>query len=205
MEYLANPADKIAKPHASSGVVLPAVRLLVILSVVLGLGYPLLVTGVSQLLMPEKANGSLIVQDGKVVGSALIGQSFTKPGEFWGRPSATGGTPYNGAGSGGSNLGPSHPALQKAVAERIAALKAAGPVPSGPVPADLVTASSSGLDPHISLAAALYQVPRIAKARQMDAAALNKLVLQQAEFAWFGDEKTARVNVLQLNLALPRS
>ncbi|RQW23154.1 potassium-transporting ATPase subunit KdpC [Rhodobacteraceae bacterium CH30] len=182
----------------------PATRLLLGLTVLLGLIYPLAVTGLAQVLLPAQANGSLIVQNGQVVGSALIGQSFGKADEFWGRPSATASSPYNGAASGGSNLGPANPALAKAVAERIAALKAAGPVAPGPVPADLVTASASGLDPHISLAAALYQVPRIAKVRHLDAGKLQQLVLQQAENSWFGSQATARVNVLRLNMALPR-
>lgn len=185
------------------GVWVPALRVFLLLSVLLGLLYPLAVTGLAQLLMPEKANGSLLLKDGKVVGSALIGQQFSKPGQFWGRPSATGGTPYNGTGSGGSNLGPSNPALQKAVAERIAALKAAGPVPAGAVPLDLVTASASGLDPDISMAAALYQLPRISQALGISEARLRTLVNAHAETAWFGNSDSARVNVLALNLALP--
>lgn len=192
-----------AREESRGGVLWPALKVLVVLSVVLGLLYPLAVTGLAQLLMPAAANGSLVEQDGKVVGSALIGQAFDQPGVFWGRPSATADSPYNGAGSGGSNLGPSNPALAKAVAERIAALKAAGPVPAGPVPLDLVTASGSGLDPHISLAAALYQVPRVAAARGLPVASVRELVLAQAESAWFGGKDGARVNVLQLNLALP--
>ena len=180
----------------------PAARMLLGLSLLLGIAYPLAVTGVAQVLMPHAANGSLIVKDGKTVGSALIGQNFHRADEFWSRPSATGGSAYNGAGSGGSNLGPSNPALHKVVAERIAALKAAGPVPVGPVPQDLVTASASGLDPHISLAAALYQIPRVAQQRKLDAARLRALIDAHTEHGWFGDN--ARVNVLQLNMALPR-
>lgn len=186
-----------------SGVWLSAMRLLLTLSVVLGLGYPLVVTGIAQWLFPQQAHGSLLQKNGKVVGSELIGQNFHQADEFWGRPSATGGNPYNGTGSGGSNLGPSNPALQKVVAERIAALKAAGPVPLGPVPQDLVTASASGLDPHISLAAALYQLPRVAQARKLEIGSLRAIIDAHTESDWFGDN--ARVNVLKLNRALPRT
>lgn len=202
MSQLTQTVAAHAEPARSSSVLWPSLRLLVLLSVVLGLGYPLAVTGLAQLLMPAAANGSLIQQNGKTVGSALIGQSFNKPGEFWGRPSATGGSAYNAAGSGGSNLGPSNPALAKAVAERIAALKAVGPVPAGAVPADLVTASASGLDPHISLAAALYQVPRIAKATGRSESQLRALVMSSVQTSWFGNADSSYVNVLALNLAL---
>lgn len=195
-------AIESSQRQARAGLWGPAARVLLGLSLVLGIAYPLAVTGVAQLLMPHAANGSLLFKDGKVVGSALIGQDFHQPGTFWGRPSATGGGAYNGAGSGGSNLGPSNPALQKAVAERIAALKAAGPVPPGPIPQDLVTASGSGLDPHISLAAALYQLPRVAAQRHIDPAKLRALIAAHTEHGWFGDN--ARVNVLQLNMALQR-
>lgn len=205
MQHVLSGSDTHAAKPAASALWWPAARLLLGLTLLLGLVYPLAVTGLAQWLFPAQAQGSLQQQQGRVVGSALIGQAFSKPGEFWGRPSATASTPYNGAGSGGSNLGPANPALAKAVAERIAALKAAGPLPAGPVPADLVTASASGLDPHISLAAALYQVPRVAAARQLDAGKLAQLVRQQAQQAWFGSDATARVNVLQLNLALARS
>lgn len=200
MQNVLSGSHSQAAQPAASALWWPAVRLLLGLTLLLGLVYPLAVTGLAQWLFPVQAQGSLLQQQGRVVGSALIGQAFSKPGEFWGRPSATASTPYNGAGSGGSNLGPANPALAKAVAERIAALKAAGPVP-----ADLVTASASGLDPHISLAAALYQVPRVAAARQLDAGKLAQLVRQQAQQAWFGSDATARVNVLQLNLALAGS
>lgn len=201
MQHVLSGSDTHAAKPAASALWWPAARLLLGLTLLLGLVYPLAVTGLAQWLFPAQAQGSLLQQQGRTVGSALIGQAFSKPGEFWGRPSATASTPYNGAGSGGSNLGPANPAL----AERIAALKAAGPLPVGPVPADLVTASASGLDPHISLAAALYQVPRVAAARQLDAGKLEQLVRQQAQQAWFGSDATARVNVLQLNLALARS
>ncbi|MEQ6292225.1 potassium-transporting ATPase subunit KdpC [Vogesella sp. GCM10023246] len=191
-----------AKGRDKAGLWGPAARLLLGLSLLLGIAYPLAVTGVAQVLMPHAANGSLIVRDGKVLGSALIGQDFHKAGEFWGRPSATGGSAYNGAGSGGSNLGPSNPALRKVVAERIAVLKAAGPVPAGAIPQDLVTASGSGLDPHISLAAALYQLPRVAQQRKLSEAKLRALIDAHTEHGWFGDN--ARVNVLRLNMDLPR-
>lgn len=192
-----------AQEETRSSVLFTALKMVVGLSVVLGLVYPLAVTGLAQLLMPARANGSLLEQSGKVVGSELIGQSFDQPGQFWSRPSATAESPYNGAGSGGSNLGPSNPALAKAVAERIAAIRAAGPTPAGPVPLDLVTASGSGLDPHISLAAALYQVPRVAWQRGLAPASLRELVMAQAETGWFVGKDDARVNVLKLNLALP--
>src|SRR5574343_201726 len=205
MQHVLSGSDTHAAQPAASALWWPAARLLLGLTLLLGLVYPLAVTGLAQWLFPAQAQGSLLQQQGGVVGSALIGQAFSKHGEFWGRPSATASTPYNAAGSGGSNLGPANPALAKAVAERIAALKAAGPLPAGPVPADLVTASASGLDPHISLAAALYQVPRVAAARKLDAGKLEQLVRQQAQQAWFGSDATARVNVLQLNLALAGS
>lgn len=195
-------ATEQSRQHERAGLWGPATRVLLGLSLLLGLAYPLAVTGVAQVLMPHAANGSLIVKDGKVVGSALIGQDFHKPDEFWSRLSASADKPYNGLGSGGSNLGPSNPALKKAVAERIAALKAAGPVPDGPIPQDLVTASGSGLDPHISLAAALYQLPRVAALRHLTPAKLLALIDAHTERSWFGDN--ARVNVLQLNMELPR-
>lgn len=199
-----HPAAALNLPRAA--VLRPALTLLLFLTLLLGLLYPLAVTGLAQLLLPAQANGSLLRDtNGKVIGSALIGQAFHGRGEFWSRPSATAGSAYNGGASGGSNLGPSNPALQQAVAARIAALRAAHPGQHGPVPLDLVAASASGLDPHISLAAALYQVPRVAAARQLDAGKLEQLVRQQAQQAWFGSDATARVNVLQLNLALAGS
>src|SRR4029453_18677214 len=148
----------------------PAIVSLILLSVVTGLAYPAVVTVIAQLVFPRQANGSLIVRDGKVVGSALIGQPFDDPKYFWGRPSATSPFPYNAAASSGSNQGPTNPALQEAGKSRVEALRAADPDNKAPVPVDLVPASGSGLDPHISPAAALYQVGRVAKARKMDEA-----------------------------------
>src|SRR5262249_32838713 len=180
----------------------PALVLLILLSVVTGLIYPAVVTGVAQVVFPHQANGSLIVRDGKVVGSALIGQPFDDPKYFWGRPSATSPFPYNAASSSGSNQGPTNPALYDAVKGRVEALRAADPGNTAPVPVDLVTASGSGLDPHISPAAALYQVGRVAKARKMDEAAVRRLVEQNTEGRQFGFLGEPRVNVLALNLAL---
>ncbi len=185
----------------------PALVSFVALSVLTGLAYPLLITGLSKLIFPHQAGGSLILKDGKVIGSEWIGQSFTAPKDFWGRPSATVDSdskplPYNGANSGGSNLAPSNPDLVKAVQERIAALRAADPEATGPVPVDLVTASGSGLDPHISPAAAAFQVHRVAKARGLDEAAVRSLVVAHTEAPTLGLLGEARVNVLKLNLAL---
>ena len=200
-----NPSLAVTTAPATSstaGVLRPALVLFALLSLITGLAYPLLVTGIAQLAFPDAANGSLVVRDGKVVGSALIGQSFADAKHFWGRPSATAPVPDNAAASTGSNLGPSNPALVEAIKQRIAALRAADPGNDAPVPADLVTASASGLDPHISVAAALYQVPRIAKARGVPEAALQTLIEQQAEGRRFGFLGEPRVNVLLLNLAL---
>lgn len=180
----------------------PAVLMLALLSVLCGLAYPALVTGVAALVFPHQARGSLIVTNGRVVGSELIGQPFTSPGHFWGRPSATAPEPYNAAASSGSNLGPSNPALHDAVRARIAALRAADPSLTGPVPVDLVTASGSGLDPHISVAAALVQVPRVARARGLAEATLRDLVARHTEPRQLGVLGEPRVNVLELNLAL---
>ncbi|MDC7700165.1 potassium-transporting ATPase subunit KdpC [Vogesella indigofera] len=198
-----HPAAAITLPRAA--VLRPALTLLLFLTLLLGLLYPLAVTGLAQLLLPAQANGSLLRDsNGKVIGSALIGQAFHGRGEFWSRPSATAGSAYNGAASGGSNLGPSNPALQQAVAARIAALRAAHPGQHGPVPLDLVTASASGLDPHISLAAALYQAPRVARELGRSLPQVEALIAAQREQGWFGNAQQARVNVLQLNLALRR-
>lgn len=180
----------------------PAVSLFVVLSLITGVVYPLLTTAIVTPLFRDKAAGSIVLRDGKPVGSALIGQSFSDPGHFWGRPSATAPQPYNGAASGGSNLGPLNPALADAVKGRIDALKAADPTAAQPVPADLVTASASGLDPHISPAAARYQIPRIAKARHLSAEALAALVAEHTEGRQWGLFGEPRVNVLALNLAL---
>ncbi|GGY07707.1 potassium-transporting ATPase subunit KdpC [Paludibacterium paludis] len=180
----------------------PVITVFGLLAVVTGLAYPLAMTGVSQALFPDKANGSLIVKGGRIVGSELIGQNFSGPNYFWGRPSATAPMPNNGANSGGSNLGPTNPAAVEAVKARIAALKAAGPVPDGPVPADLVQASASGLDPEITPAAALYQVPRIAKVRNIPIERVKHIVDANTMGHQFGVMGQPRVNVLKLNLAL---
>jgi K+-transporting ATPase ATPase C chain len=180
----------------------PALVSLILLSVVTGLVYPAVVTAIAQIVFPRQANGSLIVRDGKVVGSTLIGQSFDDPKCFWGRPSATAPFPYNAAASAGSNQGPTNPALHEAVKGRVEALRAADPGNSAAVPVDLVTASGSGLDPHISPAAALYQVGRVAKARKLDESAVRRLVEQHTEGRQLGFLGEPRVNVLALNLAL---
>lgn len=190
------------EPDHKSPVLRPAIVLFLVLSLVTGLLYPLLVTGVAQAVFPHQANGSLVQRDGQTVGSELIGQAFSLPGHFWSRPSATGPMAYNAAASGGSNLGPSHPALAEAVQARIVALRAADPGNTAPVPVDLVTASASGLDPHISLAAARYQVARVARVRGLSPEQVNTLVDQHTEGAWLGFMGEARVNVLALNLAL---
>lgn len=180
----------------------PALTLFVVLSAITGLAYPLVVTGVAQTVFPAQANGSLIEQGGKPVGSALIGQAFADPGHFWSRPSATGPMANNAGASSGSNLAPTAPALVDGVKGRIEALRAADPDNKKPVPADLVTTSASGLDPHISLAAATYQVDRVARVRGLQAAQVKQLVDRQAEGRWLGLIGEPRVNVLQLNLAL---
>ena len=180
----------------------PAAVLSALFTLVTGLLYPLAVTGLAQVVFPAQANGSLIEQNGRIVGSALIGQSFDDPKYFWGRPSATSPFPYNAAASSGSNLGPSNPALIDAVQARVAALRAADAGNTEPVPADLVTASGSGLDPHISVAAALYQAPRVARTRGLDAGVVAQLVERYTEGPQLGLLGEPRVNVLKLNLAL---
>jgi len=183
----------------------PLLVLFVLLTVLTGLAYPLLVTVVGRALFADQVSGSLVMRDGKAVGSSLIGQSFQDPKYFWGRLSATSPMPNNGTASSGSNLGPTNPALIDAVRGRIDALKAAEPKNSLPIPVDLVTASGSGLDPHISPAAALYQVTRVAQARRLDAVKVRELVLAQVEAPQWGIFGEARVNVLLLNLALDRA
>jgi K+-transporting ATPase ATPase C chain len=180
----------------------PAVSLLVVMTLLTGVAYPLLVSGVAQGLMPGPANGSLIESGGKPVGSKLIGQPFSDPGHFWGRPSATSPVGYNASASSGSNQGPTNKMLTDAVADRIKALTDADPENKTRVPVDLITASASGLDPHISPAAAEYQVQRVARARKLDAARLRDLVAQHTEARQFGVLGEPRVNVLTLNLAL---
>lgn len=180
----------------------PALTLFVALSVVTGLAYPLLVTGMAQTLFPGQANGSLVVVDGKTVGSALIGQAFSEPRHFWSRPSATGPMANNAGASSGSNLAPTAPALVDAVKARVDALRAADPGNTAPVPVDLVTGSASGLDPHISRAAADYQAARVARARGLPLDKVQALVEAQTEGRWLGFIGEPRVNVLALNLAL---
>lgn len=184
---------------------LPALRMLVALTLLTGVAYPLLVTGIAQLVFPRAANGSAIERDGRVVASALLGQPFDAPEYFWSRPSATAPFPYNAAASGGSNLGPRNPALADAVTARIAALRAMDPRNAAPVPADLVTASASGLDPHISVAAAEYQVARVARARAMPVDAVRALVARHTEGRALGVLGEPRVHVVALNLALDRA
>jgi K+-transporting ATPase ATPase C chain len=180
----------------------PALMVILIFMIITGVFYPLLITGIAQVVFPSQANGSLIVANGNVVGSGLIGQQFNDPKYFWGRLSATSPFPYNAAASSGSNLGPTNPALLDAIKARIAALKAADPTSSQLIPVDLVTASASGLDPDISIAAALYQVPRVARVRGMsetEVRALVNLYTEGRQMRFLGEP---RVNVLKLNLAL---
>ncbi|QDE41396.1 potassium-transporting ATPase subunit KdpC [Luteibacter pinisoli] len=179
-----------------------ALVLLLLLTAVTGVAYPVVVGGLGHLMFAHEAGGSLIERDGKVVGSSLIGQSFTAPGYFWGRPSATTPDPYNAGASTGSNQGPTNPALADAAKQRIAALRAVDPTNTAPVPVELVTASASGLDPEISPAAAEYQANRVAKARHMDPAKVRELVAANTKGRQLGLLGEPRVNVLQLNLAL---
>jgi potassium-transporting ATPase KdpC subunit len=186
----------------------PAFALFGLLTLITGVLYPLLVTGLAQAAFPHQANGSVILRDGQPVGSELIGQPFDRPEYFWGRPSATATLPYNAfdaqnlTASSGSNLGPLSAELQRVVRERVEKLRAADPTNQAPIPVDLVTASGSGLDPHISVAAALYQLPRVARARGMDSEVLRALVDRYTEGRQLGLLGERRVNVLKLNLAL---
>src|SRR5215472_421929 len=175
--------------------ILPALRMLVVLSALTGLVYPLVMTGIAQIAFPKPANGSLIVVNGKTVGSELIGQPFDDPKYFWSRPSATSPQPYNGASSGASNQGARNPALADAVKDRIKALREADPDNKAPVPVDLVTASGSGLDPHISIAAAEYQAARVAKARGMSPEKVRALAADNTEGRALGVLGEPRVNV----------
>ena len=183
----------------------PALSLFVLLTVITGIAYPLAVTGVAKAVFPAQAAGSLILKDGKPVGSSLIGQNFSDPKYFWGRPSATSPMPYNGAGSSGSNQGPLNPALVDAVKGRVEALKAADPGNTSPVPVDLVTASASGLDPHISVAAAQYQAARVGRVRGIAPELPTALIARHTEGRLFGLLGEARVNVLELNLELDQA
>ena len=180
----------------------PALVMLIVMTAITGAIYPAVVTGIAQAIFPTQANGSLIKQDGKALGSSLIGQPFSDPKHFWARPSATSPYPNNASSSSGSNQGPLNPALTDAVAGRIKALRDADPDNKAPVPVDLVTASGSGLDPHISPAAAEYQVARVAKARGLDSAKVKALVAEYTEGRQLGFLGEPRVNVLRLNLAL---
>lgn len=180
----------------------PALTVFTLLTLLTGAIYPLVVTGIATAVFPHQAAGSFVVKDGRIIGSALIGQHFTDPKHFWGRPSATGSGPYNPLASGGSNQGPLNPALLDAVKQRIAILRAADPDNTAHVPVDLVTASASGLDPHISLAAARYQAARVARLRALRIDQVNELIDRHAERRWLGVFGEPRVNVLDLNLAL---
>lgn len=182
----------------------PLLVLFTLLSVVTGIVYPLLVTGVGRAAFPREVQGSLVMRDGHVVGSRLIGQSFVGAGYFWSRPSATAPLPYDGLASGGSNLGPTNPALIEAVRTRIEALRRADPGNTLAIPVDLVTASASGLDPHISPAAAHYQAARVARARGLDPATVRALIMAHIEPPQWGLFGEPRVNVLLLNLSLDR-
>jgi potassium-transporting ATPase KdpC subunit len=179
-----------------------AVVCLAVFTVITGIVYPLIVTGIAQLAFPRQANGSLLVKNSKTVGSALIGQSFSSPKYFWARPSATSPAPYNAANSSGSNLGPLNPALTDNVKTRISQLKAADAASKPPVPVDLVTASGSGLDPDISPASAEYQIPRVAKARNLNETKVRELVVKLTKSRQLCILGEPRVNVLELNLAL---
>ncbi len=175
---------------------------ILIFTILTGIIYPLVVTAIAQIVFPHQANGSVITKDGKAVGSELLGQEFSDPKYFWGRLSATTPYPYNGGSSTGSNLGPNNPDLMKAVQARIDALHAADPANTEKIPVDLVTASGSGLDPHLSLAAAEYQIHRVTKVRSLDETAVRQLVADKTKGRWLGLFGDPVVNVLELNLAL---
>lgn len=183
----------------------PALVLFAVLTLICGVVYPYAIAGIGQLVFSDQAGGSLVTRNGQVVGSKLIGQAFSSPRYFWGRPSATTPMPNNGTASGGSNLGPTNPALIDAIKSRIDALKAVDPANTAPIPVDLVTASASGLDPDISLAAAYYQAGRIARERNIAPEIVRQLIEQHSQKQYFGFLGEPRVNVLQLNLALDQS
>ena len=185
-----------------SSLIRPASVLLIILTLITGVAYPLVVTGIARVAFPDQAGGRLIFKGGKAVGSHLIGQSFTDPRYFWGRPSATSPQPYNALASSASNQGPLNPALVDAARARIEALHAADPANTAPIPVDLVTASASGLDPEISVAAANYQADRVARARAVPAGLVRTLISSHAQGRWQGFIGEPRINVLELNLAL---
>jgi K+-transporting ATPase ATPase C chain len=182
-----------------NSIVRPTLVVFFLLSMITGALYPAVVTGLAQTIFPEQANGSLVFMNGQIIGSELIGQTFTDPAYFWGRPSAA---IFNGGASSGSNLGPNNPDLIAAVEERAAKLQAADPANQELIPADLVTSSGSGLDPHISIAAAYYQIPRVAKARSMPESTVRDLVDASTEARQLGLFGEPRLNVLRLNLAL---
>jgi K+-transporting ATPase ATPase C chain len=181
---------------------MPALRMLVVMTALTGVVYPLIVTGIAQVAFPHAANGSLIAANGKTIGSELIGQPFDDPKYFWSRPSATSPQPYNATASSGSNQGPRNPALSDAVKDRIKALRDADPGNTALVPVDLVTASGSGLDPHISIAAGRYQVDRVAKARGLSVDQVQRMVAENTESRTFAVLGESRINVLELNIAL---
>jgi K+-transporting ATPase ATPase C chain len=183
----------------------PAVSLLIVMTLVLGIGYPLVITGISKLAFPAEAAGSLIYKDGKLIGSSLIGQSFSDPKYFWGRPSATSPQPYNGLASGGSNQGPLNPALLDQVKANAKALHAADPDNQNAIPVELVTASGSGLDPQISVAAALYQAARVSRVRHLPLAQIEEMIKAHQQARLFGFIGERRVDILALNLALDQA
>ena len=183
----------------------PAIMMVVLFTVLLGLIYPLAITGIAQVIFPKQANGSLVVENGRAVGSTLIGQPFSDPKYFWGRPSATSPFPYDAASSSGSNLGPTNQALIDRVTRRIDDLRAADPGNTAPIPVDLVTASASGLDPDISPAAARYQAARVARARHLPLQTVDRLIREYTAGRQFGILGEPRVNVLELNRALDQT